>query len=207
MDAENTPAVGKCEHKEIDPLNKMEIFGCVVTFVGLLTSNMGGLGGGGVIIPVAMVFFGFNTKQAIAQSNASIFVSSVARYLFNFNQSHPYKNGRGILVDYNIASLMLPMITVGASVGSIVNKILPSFMIAILLTVLLIFVGFTTLRKLLKIIAQERVQYGPLCGGTKPADPSPEVQMAPIDRTNTSMSVIQELNTSKIHAEYNLPKE
>ena len=143
----------------------IEILGSFLVFFILLTANMGGLGGGGALIPICMLFFGFDTKQAIAQSNASIFVSAVARYLFNFNKTHPYKNGRGVLVDYNVASLMLPIITVGATVGVILNAILPSIIIAVLLTLLLIFVGFTTLRKLLKIIRSEREKYGPVCCG------------------------------------------
>ena len=133
-------------------MDGIEVWGSFVTFLILLTSNMGGLGGGGAVIPVCMVFFGFDTKQSIAQSNASIFVASLARYIFNFNKTHPYKDGRGVLVDYNITSLMLPMITVGATVGVIFNAILPSVIIAVLLSLLLIFVGSTTLRKLIRII-------------------------------------------------------
>ena len=143
----------------------IEILGSFLVFFILLTANMGGLGGGGALIPICMLFFGFDTKQAIAQSNASIFVSAVARYLFNFNKTHPYKNGRGVLVDYNVVSLMLPMITVGATVGVILKAILPSIIIAVLLTLLLIFVGFTTLRKLLNIIRSEREKHGPVCCG------------------------------------------
>mmetsp|Transcript_31237 Transcript_31237/g.38596 ORF Transcript_31237/g.38596 Transcript_31237/m.38596 type:complete len:213 (-) Transcript_31237:1021-1659(-) len=158
---------GVCEHKSLTPVNTLEIFGYIVTFIILLTSNMGGLGGGGAVIPICMVFFGFDTKQSIAQSNASIVIASLARYFFNFKKTHPYKNGHGILVDYNVASLMLPMITVGATVGVMFNKILPSVIIAIMLTVLLLVVSYMTLRKLLRIIGTEREKYGPVCGASK----------------------------------------
>ena len=57
---------GVCEHKKVENLLTLEYIGCVVTFVLLFISNCGGLGGGGALIPVAMVFFGFDTKQAIA---------------------------------------------------------------------------------------------------------------------------------------------
>lgn len=106
--------VSVCKHKSLFEMLPIEYIGCVLILILLLVSNMGGLGGGGALIPVAMVCFGFDTKQAIAQSNASIFIASVARYFWNFRVTHPYKNGRGVLVDYNIASLMLPMIIVGA---------------------------------------------------------------------------------------------
>ena len=113
--------IGVCEHKEILPLIGMEYAGCVAVVLIIVSSSMGGLGGGGAIIPIAVFFFGFETKQAIALSNASIFVASVYRYLFNFSKSHPLKDGKGVLVDYNTASLMLPMIMVGATLGVIFN--------------------------------------------------------------------------------------
>lgn len=127
----------------------IEIVGCFAIFTLLTIANIAGLGGGGSVIIIAMVFFGFDTKQAIAQSNASIFISSVLRYAWNFRVSHPYKDGKGVLVDYNVASLMLPVIIIGASLGVMLNKIFPSLVIAIFLVVCLIFVSYTTLRKLL----------------------------------------------------------
>ena len=158
--------VGVCEHKDVWPFNTLEWFGNIMTLIVLLTSNFGGLGGGGALIPVAMIFYGFDTKQAIGLSNASICVASICRYIFNFNKSHPLKQGKGVLVDYNIASLMLPMIVVGATTGVMVNKILPPIIVAIVFTILLVFFTITTFRKLLKLIAAERVKFGPTscCG-------------------------------------------
>ena len=161
---DQTEAEGVCEHKDVTPVLAIEVLGYFMTFLILLTSNMGGLGGGGAVIPIAMVFFGFDTKQSIALSNATIVVASLARYLFNFNKPHPYKGTHGVLVDYNVASLMLPMITIGATVGQMLNKILPSVVIAIMLTLLLVFVSYTTLKKLCRIVSAERKKYGPVYG-------------------------------------------
>ena len=69
-----------------------------------------------------------------------------------------------MLVDYNIASLMLPMIVVGATIGVMVNKILPMIVVTITLTLLLLFVSYTTLRKFMKIRADELKKFGPFCG-------------------------------------------
>ena len=72
-----------------------------------------------------------------------------------------------MLVDYNVASLMLPMIVLGASIGVMLNKILPSYIIASLLTLLLCYVSFTTLKKIMAIMRMERNKFGPLCGSSK----------------------------------------
>ena len=71
-----------------------------------------------------------------------------------------------MLVDYNIASLMLPMIVVGATTGVMVNKILPPIIVAIVFTILLVYFTITTFLKLLKIIAVEKEKFGPTncCG-------------------------------------------
>ena len=71
----------KCMHKSILPLLPNEIAGFFVTVAALLFANAGGLGGGGIMIPVLMVFFGFDIRSAIGISNATIFVSAVCRYV------------------------------------------------------------------------------------------------------------------------------
>ena len=83
------------------------------------------------------------------------------------------KNGTGVLVDYNIASLMLPMIVVGATTGVMLNKILPPIVVSVIFTILLVYFNITTLLKLLKIIKDERQKFGPVCGGG-PRDNSPD---------------------------------
>ena len=155
---------GTCEHKDVWPMTAMEWVGNFVTVIVLLVSNCGGLGGGGAFIPVAMIFYGFNAKQAIGLSNASICVASIIRYIVNFKKSHPLKEGKGVLVDYNVASLMLPMIVVGATTGVMINKILPPIIVAIIFTILLVFFNITTFRKLMRIVADERKKFGPVCG-------------------------------------------
>ena len=56
-----------------------------------------------------------------------------------------------MLVDYNIASLMLPMIVVGATTGVMINKILPQIIVAIIFTILLTYFTITTFLKLRSI--------------------------------------------------------
>lgn len=62
LDIEKDDLIGVCEHKEVFGLLGMEIAGCFVTVFVLFFSNIGGLGGGGAMIPVCIFFFGFSTK-------------------------------------------------------------------------------------------------------------------------------------------------
>ena len=145
------------------PLGASEYVGAILTPLILFLSQTGGLSGGGTLIPVMILFFGFDTKQAIALSNFSICLSSYARFFQHFNKSHPLKEGKGVLVDYSIASIMLPMIVLGATLGVMVNKVIPALFIALILFILLAIMSIMTTKKLRRIQREEREKFGPLC--------------------------------------------
>ena len=132
---------GLCEHKELWPMKTMEFWGMVVCFFVLWVANMGGVGGAGMLVPIIVLFFKFDFKNSIALSNFSIFLSSLLRYILNFNKPHPLKNKTGLLVDYNLGILMLPMIISGVSIGVILNLMFPSLVIIIFYIVFLSFIG------------------------------------------------------------------
>ena len=125
------------------------------------------------MIPILIVFYGFDIKSAIGISNATIFVSAICRYVQNLGKSHPRKNGTGVLVDYNVAIVMLPSIVIGVIIGGIVNSTFPSVYLAIGLLVLLIVIISSTCRKLCQIQKKEATQFGPLCS-SKSQDSSQE---------------------------------
>lgn len=65
-------------------------------------TNVGGVGGGGIIMPVVMAFFKLDSKNAVALSNLSISIASTIRFILNANRPHPLKNGKGLLIDLNL---------------------------------------------------------------------------------------------------------
>lgn len=52
---------GVCMHKNVFPPNALEIGGVIILPLLLGFANIGGVGGGGLIIPVCIAMFGFNT--------------------------------------------------------------------------------------------------------------------------------------------------
>ena len=80
-----------CTHKPLYPLNQLEITGLFATFLVFLGANAGGLGGGGAILPITIIFFRFDVKRTIALSNLTVFVSSLVRFLMNAKKTHPLK--------------------------------------------------------------------------------------------------------------------
>jgi uncharacterized membrane protein YfcA len=124
-------------------MNGYEYGGSLLTVFIFVFANAGGLAGGGISLPIIMVFFGFDFKKAVALSNITIFISSLMRYLINSKLTHPLKttpDGKptGVLVDYSISIIMLPLIICGVALGTTLYIVLPTICILVVLIILLI---------------------------------------------------------------------
>lgn len=123
-------------HKAIFPVYPIEFLGLLVLPILVGFANVGGIGGGGLTIPLLMTFWGFNTKESIALSSSMQFVGSVVRYFYSFKTKHPEKDSTHI--DYGIVIVMLPLVILGSFLGVLLNIILPPVALSIMLTVLLV---------------------------------------------------------------------
>ena len=71
-------------HKSILPPEPLEIVGLIVLPIIMALSNMGGIGGGGVVVSLLIALFKFETKEAIPISAFTIFAGSLVRFILNF---------------------------------------------------------------------------------------------------------------------------
>lgn len=76
---------------------------------------MSGIGGGGIIVPLLMVFYQLNTTKAIAVSGFTILSGSVCRYFVTLNHRHPTKDAT--CIEYSLSNVMLPTVMVGSVTG------------------------------------------------------------------------------------------
>jgi hypothetical protein len=145
-----------CVHKSIFPIYEAEFAGFLIlpTLVGL--ANVAGIGGGGITVPMVILCWGFETKEAVAISGATIFVGSVVRFFYSIDRKHPEKKATSI--DYGIVIVMLPLVLVGAFTGVLVNLILPPIILNTILTVLLVYLTYTSLQSAIKIWRKETEQ-------------------------------------------------
>ena len=123
-------------------------------------SNSGGLAGAGIMIPILLGFYKFDTKNAVIISNFSAANAGLVRYLSCLRESHPLKNGSGVVPDYNIITVILPAAIFGASIGSIVNLILPGPIILAIFTFFSIFTALTAIRKYCNLRISEKSTSG-----------------------------------------------
>lgn len=91
-------------------------------------SNIAGIGGGGVAVPLLMGFFHLKTKEAIAISSFCIAITTLTRFAMNFGRKHPDKPNQAI-VDYYLATIMMPTCLAGAQIGAFILLIFPALLI------------------------------------------------------------------------------
>ena len=73
------------------PLRFSEVCGLIVFAIFMALSNIAGIGGGGVAVPLLMGFFHLHTKQAVAISSFCIAITTLTRFAINFGRKHPEK--------------------------------------------------------------------------------------------------------------------
>ncbi|CAN0040833.1 unnamed protein product, partial [Hapterophycus canaliculatus] len=140
-------------HKPLHPIDGWDITGVGLACIGLMIAAAGGIGGGGILVPLYILVLGFDPKHAIPLSNITIFGGAITNTVLNLSKRHP--NADRPLVDWDLILVMEPLTIGGALVGSFINKVLPDWILAIMLIVLLAATANRTLRKGIKSYNKE----------------------------------------------------
>jgi len=115
--------------------------GLAAAMIGLILAAGGGIGGGGILVPIYILIMRFSARYGIPLSNVTILGGALANNAFNLRKRHP--KAERPMVDFDLVLLMEPPTIAGAVIGSILNKVLPEFVITTLLVLVL---GATALR-------------------------------------------------------------
>jgi uncharacterized membrane protein YfcA len=132
-------------HKDLFPLNNNDIIGTVLCVVGLMIAASGGIGGGGILVPLLILVFDFTPKLAIPLSNFTILGSSLTNLSLNLSKRHPDVDRP--LVDWDLIMVMEPLTAAGAVCGTYLAKTLPDWLLTLSLVVVLFLTSHRTLKK------------------------------------------------------------
>ena len=135
-----------CKHKDVFPPEALEVVGVFVFGFIMALCTVAGIGGGGIANSMLIAFFKFDTKPAVAISSFSILVCTTMRFFYNFRTKNPEKPQMNVL-DYGLASIMMPTTLAGSQIGGYVLELFPSLYIQIFLTLLLGYLSFLTYKK------------------------------------------------------------
>jgi len=143
-------------HKSLFPMDTYDFAGFIFIFVMGAIAAGGGIGGGGIFVPILILVMGFNIKGAIPLSSICIMGGSIFHIARNFHRRHPTADR--LLIDWTFIALMQPMLTGGAVIGGFLNKIIPGWVLAIKLVIVLFFTADRTFKNGLKKWRMERAE-------------------------------------------------
>ncbi|KAL2345158.1 hypothetical protein Fmac_006443 [Flemingia macrophylla] len=106
----------------------------VIGFLGSAFGTVGGVGGGGIFVPMLTLIVGFDTKSAAALSKCMIMGASTASVWYNLRVPHPTKEVP--ILDYDLALLFQPMLMLGITVGVSLSVVFPYWLITVLIIIL-----------------------------------------------------------------------
>ncbi|XVF25963.1 hypothetical protein REPUB_Repub13aG0259200 [Reevesia pubescens] len=114
-------------------------------FIAASISSAGGIGGGGLFIPILTIVAGLDLKTASSFSAFMVTGGSIANVMYNLRTESAMFRGK-TLIDYDIALLSEPCMLLGVSIGVVCNLVLPEWLITILFAIFLIWSTFKTCR-------------------------------------------------------------
>ncbi|KAG4382704.1 hypothetical protein GLYMA_14G142300v4 [Glycine max] len=134
------------------------ILGTIVGFFGAAFGSVGGVGGGGIFVPMLSLIIGFDAKSSTAISKCMIMGAALSTVYYNLNLRHPTLDLP--IIDYDLALLIQPMLMLGISIGVAFNVVVADWMVTMLLLVL-----FLDARKQATNGVGSEVEYTPIPSG------------------------------------------
>lgn len=113
-----------------------EIVGYVGIFLLSGLFQAAGMGGGELFVSYMLVIFRFETKEAIFLTYAIMLGGAIGRFIFTSRERFE-DTGRPI-INYDLASLIIPCLLVGSLIGAVLKNMLPEIGLLIVLALLLI---------------------------------------------------------------------
>ncbi|XP_027361057.1 sulfite exporter TauE/SafE family protein 3-like isoform X2 [Abrus precatorius] len=130
---------GKSSYEPVWPEMKFGwriVVGSIIGFLGAALGSVGGVGGGGIFVPMLALIIGFDPKSSTAISKCMIMGASMSTVYYNLRLRHPTLDMP--LIDYDLALIFQPMLMLGISIGVICNVMFADWMVTVLLIILFI---------------------------------------------------------------------
>lgn len=135
-----------CEHKKLfDPLKYHDIISAILVFLVSGFSSFVGIGGGGMYAVILQTILQFRIEVAARIANIiTLGLSSVNLFVY-LPKRHPTK--QKLLIDYDAAMFIEPLILSGTVFGVLLNIMFPSWLISLLLVILLTLITIKVFKK------------------------------------------------------------
>lgn len=146
-----------CEHKTLFPITGVDVVAMVLVFISTALAAGGGIGGGGLLVPIYLLVCNFHTAQATALSLATISGGSLANLWTYTQRYHPNPARVRPLIDYDAVLFFTPALLAGTTIGTLFSVLFPEWLTAVCLVVVLGYSARRTARTGLKKWKQSNV--------------------------------------------------
>lgn len=130
----------------------------VLTIAAASFSSLGGIGGGGLFVPILTLVLDFEIRTAAALSSFMVLAGSLANVIYCITQRRSTIDHKP-LIDYDVALLLQPNILLGTSLGVIFNVMFPEWLITFLLAAFLSVITFASCKIAVRHRRAETVLY------------------------------------------------
>jgi hypothetical protein len=127
------------------PITRRDVIGFMFASIGVTLGSSGGIGGGGIVVPVYIIAMGLSPRVAIPLGSVTVLGGSLAGLILNLRRRHPLADRP--IIDWDLILVMEPLVLVGALIGAIVHRVISEKILMVLLVLLLSVVAQTTLAK------------------------------------------------------------
>ncbi|XP_027941770.1 sulfite exporter TauE/SafE family protein 3-like [Vigna unguiculata] len=110
------------------------VVGTLIGILGAAFGSVGGVGGGGIFVPMLILILGFDPKSAVSISKCMVTGAAISAVFFCLKQKHPTLDEP--VIDYDLMLLIQPTLMLGISIGVILSVIFADWMVTILLIIL-----------------------------------------------------------------------
>lgn len=172
------------------------VVGTIIAFFGAAFGSVGGVGGGGIFVPMLTLIIGFDPKSSTAVSKCMITGAAAATVFYNIRQRHPTLDLP--LIDYDLALLFQPMLVLGISIGVGFNVLFPDWLITILLIVLFLVLSTLSFSKGVQAWKNESIKQNEEAASK--LNLNAEIEISKIQHTNPKDSTKTQKNNESMRS-------
>lgn len=140
-------------HKPLWPLDERDGAALACALISLAVAAFGGVGGGGILLPIYILVLDFRLKEAVALANATILGGAIANVWFSSTKRHPFVDRP--LIAWDLILLFEPVVIFGTVLGSFANKLLPDVIVEIILVLLYGALSYQTMSRAIQYMEKE----------------------------------------------------
>ena len=127
------------------PMTDRETIGYVLIVMALTIGASGGIGGGGVVVPVYLLVMGLSPRIAIPIGSVTVLGGVLSSTMLNWTRRHPLADRP--IIDWDLVLVMEPMTLMGTVFGTIFHRVVSEKLLIVLLVLLLSITAHATLKK------------------------------------------------------------